>query len=1150
MQLIAWKCTLALCFVAAYYAVCVAGSDGYYIYLNSISGTQYRYAFLNIQTIPATWSDLCLNFYYYISGDSSQLIVIKDNYHSYDLFEIFGDYSSQWKYASLYLTNHPSSLYLELNGRVLDATEMVAVDNIYITEGICLKNEGGNCSDFEYNWCGWTNYYSSSYLWTRSSGSIGIGQDGYYIYVQSSSGSRDGYLRSPKIQATWGEFCLTFYYYASDVNQYLRIYQDNSNSFWTVFFVRGDSSVQWEYVSLQLINRYNYELRLRGYASYGTIAVDNICIIEGLCVENNETTALTCPSNVTVGTDTGAATASINYSSAIFTNCGNNSVISPDPTQIFPAHLDIGTKKFTFTAIESTRNSDTCTFTITVEDTEKPTLKCPLNETVDTDEGSATASVDYSSKINATDNSGNITTISPDPCATFPTELGIGEHKYNFTVADSSGNTDNCLFTITVQDIEKPTLKCPPNETIDTDDGKATASVDYSSKINATDNSGNITTISPDPCATFPTELGIGEHKYNFTVADSSGNTDNCLFAITVQDIEKPTLKCPPNETIDTDDGKATASVDYSSKINASDNSGDIPTISPLLNETFPVDIGIGAHVMFAFAANDSSGNTDTCTFTINVQDTEKPTINCPPDETIDTDEGSATALVDYSSKINATDNSGNITTISPNPNETFPVDLGIGPHKFPFTATDSSGNYDNCTFNITVQDTEKPTVNCPPDKTIDTDEGSATTSVDYSSKIYATDNSGDIPTISPKPNETFPVDLRIGPHKFTFTATDSSGNYDNCTFTIQVLLTFNETEVSGVALSSDPDSVTLSASVDADAKNGPFKISANQTLLDESISLQTSGEELSSASDIVSIDIYDKNNEIIQVKSIEINFPVIKVNSTENGTSASLSPVPVCYYTQDENVISAKWSMKGCKTVYENYVKNGVTCVCDHLTSFVILMKPKPVPTNENDILSLLTTVGLSISSLFLIITLVIICIFRDLRNSERYKIMRHLVIALLCVNCFFLLLEVDAKESILCSVLAASLHYSLLAAFSWMLIISTDLFMKIKHPFADHSKRFTYSRFIGWIGPVIVVGPTAGIARGNYVSDECWLNAKSGSIWTFIFPVYISNLVVLVQLIVIGYVAFKKSQLPSQTEEEMQTLKRIRNMFLDTKF
>ncbi|XP_033127547.1 adhesion G protein-coupled receptor L4-like [Anneissia japonica] len=168
----------------------------------------------------------------------------------------------------------------------------------------------------------------------------------------------------------------------------------------------------------------------------------------------------------------------------------------------------------------------------------------------------------------------------------------------------------------------------------------------------------------------------------------------------------------------------------------------------------------------------------------------------------------------------------------------------------------------------------------------------------------------------------------------------------------------------------------------------------------------------------------------------------------------------------------------------------------------------------------------------------------FKDLRNSERYKLLRNLVIALLCVNSFYLVRTLQVS-GIACSFIAACLHYSLLAAFSWMVIISTDVYMKINHPFADHSKRFTYSRFICWLGSVIVVGPTAGITKGNYASDKCWLNAKSGSIWTFIFPMCISNLIVLVQLIVIGYVAFKKSQLPNQTEEEMQTLKRIRNMF-----
>ncbi|XP_033113864.1 adhesion G protein-coupled receptor L4-like [Anneissia japonica] len=194
-----------------------------------------------------------------------------------------------------------------------------------------------------------------------------------------------------------------------------------------------------------------------------------------------------------------------------------------------------------------------------------------------------------------------------------------------------------------------------------------------------------------------------------------------------------------------------------------------------------------------------------------------------------------------------------------------------------------------------------------------------------------------------------------------------------------------------------------------------------------------------------------------------------------------------------------------------------------------------------------MLTNVGVSISSFFLLITLVIICVFRELRNSDRFKIMRHLVIALICVNLFFLVLEVKVKNrsTITCSIFAGCLHYSLLAAFWWMLFMSSDLYMKVIHPFADHRRRFSNSRYVGWIGPIIVVGVTAGITRENYASNQCWLNTKSGAIWVFIFPVCLTVLVVAVQLLVIGYAAFKKHQLPNQSEDELQKLKRIRTLF-----
>ncbi|XP_033122727.1 adhesion G protein-coupled receptor L2-like, partial [Anneissia japonica] len=222
-----------------------------------------------------------------------------------------------------------------------------------------------------------------------------------------------------------------------------------------------------------------------------------------------------------------------------------------------------------------------------------------------------------------------------------------------------------------------------------------------------------------------------------------------------------------------------------------------------------------------------------------------------------------------------------------------------------------------------------------------------------------------------------------------------------------------------------------------------------------------------------------------------------------EDGPFKVVASVKFDYDDQLETVL---WSSNGCVTDYAiDYMVSGVTCMCTHLTSFVILMKPNQV---NNGTLSVLTTVGVSISNVFLITTLVTICGMKGLRNLDRYKILRHLVIALLCVNFFFLLLEADVKNTIACGFLAGCLHYSLLAAFSWMSIMSTDVYMKIKHPFADHERRFLYSRYIGWIGPFTVVGTTVGLTRENYASDECWLESRSGAIWAFVSPLCLTIL------------------------------------------
>ena len=112
----------------------------------------------------------------------------------------------------------------------------------------------------------------------------------------------------------------------------------------------------------------------------------------------------------------------------------------------------------------------------------------------------------------------------------------------------------------------------------------------------------------------------------------------------------------------------------------------------------------------------DESGNATETTFTINVEDTTKPTVESVADQTQEVN----TEIEPI--KIEAKDNSGQAVTnkveglpdgvtfdeatntISGTPSE-------VGSYDITVTTTDESGNATETTFTINVEDTTKPTV-------------------------------------------------------------------------------------------------------------------------------------------------------------------------------------------------------------------------------------------------------------------------------------------------------------------------------------------------------------------------------------------------------------------------------------------------------
>ena len=82
---------------------------------------------------------------------------------------------------------------------------------------------------------------------------------------------------------------------------------------------------------------------------------------------------LSCPSNITVNNDAGQCGAVVNYPAPTYTgNCG-----TVTPSQASGTFFPVGTTTVTVTGQRLDGTSDSCSFTVTVNDTETPVLGTP-----------------------------------------------------------------------------------------------------------------------------------------------------------------------------------------------------------------------------------------------------------------------------------------------------------------------------------------------------------------------------------------------------------------------------------------------------------------------------------------------------------------------------------------------------------------------------------------------------------------------------------------------------------------------------------------------------------------------------------------------------------------------------------------------------
>ncbi len=145
---------------------------------------------------------------------------------------------------------------------------------------------------------------------------------------------------------------------------------------------------------------------------------------------------------------------------------------------------------------------------------------------------------------------------------------------------------------------------------------------------------------------------------------------------------------------------------------------------------TYPV-----GQTIVTYTATDVNGNQSVCSILVEVEDNENPTITCPDDMTIDTDAGICAATFDY--VIMSDDN----CMVDGDPMQTAGLASGAmfpeGTTMNTFVVTDEAGNTAECSFTVTVEDSQGPTANCQ-DVTLSLDENGEATITGGTSTMVA----------------------------------------------------------------------------------------------------------------------------------------------------------------------------------------------------------------------------------------------------------------------------------------------------------------------------------------------------------------------------------------------------------------------------
>ncbi|XP_071478188.1 uncharacterized protein [Diadema antillarum] len=284
---------------------------------------------------------------------------------------------------------------------------------------------------------------------------------------------------------------------------------------------------------------------------------------------------------------------------------------------------------------------------------------------------------------------------------------------------------------------------------------------------------------------------------------------------------------------------------------------------------------------------------------------------------------------------------------------------------------------------------------------------------------------------------------------------------------------------------------------------------------------------------------VSDVRNESRFSQNISITFNLksrrAKVNLTDDNTLCSFW-----------NFTQRNWSSAGCKLdtrsmkMTEDVMQ--VTCLCDHLTSFAVLVNlaaDTETPVVHEHVMSILSIIGCSFS---IVACFIMCCGYVALRlKSDLILVHGNLAFALGLAEIAFLCLEFVRPPSVPCTVVATLIYYFFLVTFSWMTVEGIHLYLLTFVVWNAEKRKIGCYMACAWGLPIILVAVLLSTNDGTIGQENiCFLSIDDLKLLYLVVPL---GVVILFNLFVTIRVVFQIAKMASGPNLHTDNLTKIKH-------